>query len=109
MATLSTRLRVPSQARKGEIITLRCMILHAMDNGYRFETQGTYIPMHIIDTFICRYNGEEIFRAFQGTGIAANPYLTFNVRATESGVFDFIWRDDRGGVHTAKANITVTA
>ena len=42
-------------------------------------------------------------------GIAANPYLTFSVRATESGVFDFIWHDDRGGVHTAKANITVTA
>ena len=107
MAELNTRIKVPPKAKRGEVIQIRCMIMHPMENGFRFDSQGTYVPIHLIDTFVCRYNGEEIFSAKFGTGVSANPYLTFHTVASESGSVDFTWHDDKGGVHTAQARIEV--
>ncbi len=107
MAERTTRVRVPAKARRGEIIQIKCMIMHPMENGFRFDTQGTFVPIHLINTFECRYNGEEVFRTRLGTGMAANPLLTFNTIATESGTIDFRWYDDDGSQHTAQARIEV--
>lgn len=107
MAELNKRIKVPAKAKRGEVVQIRCMIMHPMENGFRFDSQGTYVPIHLIDTFVCRYNGEEVFSAKLGTGISANPYLTFNTVATESGTLDFTWYDDKGNVHTAQARIEV--
>ena len=107
MTQLNTRIKVPPKARRGEVIQIRCMVMHPMDNGYRFDTQGTYVPIHLINTFVCRYNGEEVFRAQFGTGVAANPNLTFHTVATESGTIDFAWHDDDGSVTSARARIEV--
>lgn len=105
---LTTRIRVPPTARKGEIVEIRALIMHPMENGFRFDTQGTLIPVNIIHTFVCKYDGEEIFRAQLDPGIAANPYLAFKTVATKSGTIEFIWLEDEGSVHTAMAEITVT-
>lgn len=107
MAELNTRIRVPARARRGEIIQIKCMIMHPMENGYRFDTQGTYVPIHLINTFECRYNDEEVYRAKFGTGMAANPFLTFYTVATESGTIEFRWFEDGGGQTTAQARIEV--
>ena len=107
MAQLNSRIKVPPKAKRGEVIQIRCMIMHPMENGRRFDSQGTYVPIHLIDNFVCRYNGEEVFSAKFGTGMSANPYLIFNTVATESGTIDFTWPDDDGSLHTAQARIEV--
>lgn len=107
MAERNSRIRVPAKARPGEVIQVRCMLMHPMENGYRFDTQGAFIPIHLVHTVVCRYNGEEVFRASLGTGMAANPYLTFHTVATESGTLEFTWHDDDGSVTTARAPIEV--
>ncbi|HSV46342.1 MAG TPA: thiosulfate oxidation carrier complex protein SoxZ [Ramlibacter sp.] len=107
MAERTSRVKVPSTAKRGDVIQIRCMLMHPMENGYRFNTQGTPIPVHLIHTFICRYNGQEVFRASLGTGMSANPYLTFHTVATESGTIEFIWQDDDGSVTTSNAQIEV--
>lgn len=107
MAERTARIRVPAKARRGEVILVRCMIMHPMDNGYRFDSQGTRIPVHLNHTVACRYNGEEVFRASLGTGTAANPNLAFHTVATESGTLEFTWLDDDGSVTTAQARIEV--
>lgn len=107
MAERNTRIRVPARAQRGEVIQVRCMIMHPMENGYRFDSQGTLIAVHLIHTLVCRYNGEEVLRASLGTGMTANPSLTFHTVATESGALEFSWHEDGGSVHTARAAIQV--
>lgn len=107
MIERTARIRVPPTAKRGEVIQIRCILMHPMENGYRFDTQGTPVPIHLAHTFICRYNGEEVFHASLGTGMSANPYLAFNTVATESGAIDFTWQDDDGTVIAAQARIEV--
>ncbi|HXH12547.1 MAG TPA: thiosulfate oxidation carrier complex protein SoxZ [Alphaproteobacteria bacterium] len=104
---ITPRIRVPRQARKGEIIEIKTLISHPMETGYRRDTQGRLIPRHIIHTFTCTYNDIEVFRADWHPAVAANPYLAFYTTATESGRLRFEWIDDDGTVYTAEAEITV--
>ncbi len=104
---ITPRIRVPRQASKGEVIEIKTLISHPMESGHRRDVQGQLIPRHIIHTFTCTYNGEEVFRADWHPAIAANPYLAFYAVATESGRLRFEWIDDDGTVYTAEAAITV--
>jgi sulfur-oxidizing protein SoxZ len=104
---ITPRIRVPRQAKQGETIEIKTLISHPMETGYRRDTQGRLIPRQIIRTFICTYNGTEVFRADWHPAVAANPYLAFYTIATESGRLHFEWADDDGAVYTAEAEITV--
>ena len=101
------RVRVPRQARKGEIVEIKTLMSHPMETGFRRDVQGQLIPRHIIHTFVCKYNGEEVFRADWHPAVAANPYLVFYTVATESGRLQFDWIDDDGTVYSTTADLTV--
>lgn len=104
----NSRIKVPPKAKRGEVIQVRCIVMHPMENGYRVDSQGTRIPVDLVHTFTCRYNGEEVFRTSLGTGMSANPSITFYTVATESGTLEFSWQGDDGGVTIAQAHIEVT-
>lgn len=101
------RIRVPRQAKKGEVIEIKTLLAHPMETGYRRDVHGQLVARHIIHTFICTYNGEEVFRADWHPAVAANPYLAFYTVATASGRLRFEWIDDDGSVYSAEAEITV--
>lgn len=105
---MQSRVQVPSQARRGEIVQVRVAIQHPMETGYRPDTFGRRIPKNVINTLVCRYNGAEVFRAEMGSGVSANPLLQFHARAEESGEFVFEWVDDSGTRGTARAPITIS-
>ena len=98
---------VPQRARRGEVIEIKTLISHVMETGYRRNEVGAMVPRDIINTFVCTYNGEEVFRTGLHPAIAANPFISFFAVATESGKFEFKWTDDQGNVETASAAITV--
>jgi len=98
---------VPARARRGEIIEIKTLIQHEMETGYRVGTNGNMIPRDIITDFVCKYNGEEIFRADLFPAIAANPFFTFYTVATESGSISFEWIGDNGFTAAETATITV--
>jgi sulfur-oxidizing protein SoxZ len=98
---------VPKIAKRGEIIEIKTLISHIMETGFRHDSVGTLIPRDIITDFSCTYNGEEIFNATLYPAIAANPFITFHTRATESGTIAFKWTGDNGFAAEASANITV--
>ena len=102
------RINVPSTARRGEIVEIKTLIAHPMETGFRPDESGRLRPRDIIHTFVCTYNGEEVFRAELFPAISANPYLAFTVRAEESGELAFHWTDDGGTTTTETARITVT-
>jgi len=56
---------------------------------------------------VCWYNGEEIFRADLFPATAANPFISFYTRATESGTIVFEWTGDNGFAATEQAAISV--
>ena len=103
----SALINVPARARRGDIIEIKTLMSHIMETGYRHTAAGEVVPRDIITSFVCRYNGVEIFRADLFPAIAANPFITFFTVATESGKFEFEWIGDRGFTETASASITV--
>jgi sulfur-oxidizing protein SoxZ len=103
----SALINVPKKAKRGEIIEIKTLMSHIMETGYRRTATGEVVPRDIITSFVCRYNGVEIFRADLFPAIAANPFITFFAVATESGKFDFDWVGDRGFTESASASILV--
>jgi sulfur-oxidizing protein SoxZ len=100
-------INVPPKAKRGEIIAIRTLISHVMESGFRHTNTGAPIPRDIVTSFVCTYNGEEIFTAELHPAIAANPFITFHTVATESGTFEFKWTGDNGFSASASAAITV--
>ena len=96
-----------AKAKRGQVIEIKTLISHVMETGYRRNEVGAVVPRDIINAFVCTYNGEEVFRAGLYPAIAANPFFSFFVTASESGKFEFKWTDDEGNVETASAEITV--
>jgi len=101
------RIQLPGNAKRGEPVEVRIIIQHPMETGFRREN-GERVKRNAIHSFACRYNGTEVFRATLSTGIAANPYLRFFLRAGESGDLEFWWLDDDDVEGTAKARLTVS-
>ena len=89
-------INVPPKAKKGEIMAIKTLISHEMETGYRIDNVGKNIPRDIIKEFVCTYNGQEVFRAELFQAIAANPFFSFPVLATESGTIAFKWTGDNG-------------
>ena len=102
------RLKLPKQAKKGEIIQIKTLVQHPMETGLRKDPDGKLIPRKIINKFTCTFNGEPVFSADLEPAIAANPYLEFTAKVDESGTFKFTWVDDDGTVTTTEESITVS-
>src|SRR3954468_15565612 len=98
---------VPARARPGEVVEIKALVAHPMETGYRTGPDGAFVPRDIIRTFVCTYNGEEVFRADLFPAIAANPFLAFTTVATQSGTIALRWIDDQGRVQIETAEITV--
>jgi sulfur-oxidizing protein SoxZ len=102
------RVRIPEIAAPGEIIEIKTLISHEMENGQRKDPSGRPIPRDIVNRFSARFNGKEVFRADWFPAISANPFQSFFFRAKESGTFEFAWTDDNGTVSTLTAPLRVS-
>ena len=100
-------IRMPTEAKRGEVLEVKTLISHPMETGYRRDSIGQAIPRHIVNRFVCTYNGQEVFRAELFPAIAANPFLSFFTVATETGEVLFQWTDDQGNIQTETVRITV--
>jgi sulfur-oxidizing protein SoxZ len=101
------RLKIPKDAKKGELIEIKTLMPHIMETGQRKDKDGKTIPRKIINTFTCEFNGKSVFSANLDSAVAANPYMQFFAKVEESGTFKFSWTDDDGTVTTAEEKITV--
>lgn len=102
------RIQLPKEAKRGELVEVRIVIQHPMETGFRRDPAGRRVPRNAIHSLACRYNGAEVFRATLSTGIAANPYLRFFLRAADTGDLDFWWLDDDEKEGSARARLVVT-
>lgn len=100
-------IKLPERARPGEIIEVKTMVSHPMETGYRTGTDGRLVARDILRVLVCTYDGAEVFRAELFPAIAANPYITFDLRATRSGEISFRWTDERGRSLTRSVQLEV--
>lgn len=102
------RLKVPETARYGEIVTIKTLAEHRMEPGVRFDPRSLVVyPRFILNKVECRVNGRLVFRADWYSGVSANPYMAFKLRAEESGVIEVAWTDDYNAVTRATARMEV--
>jgi len=101
------RIRIPEQAKVGEVIEIKTLISHVMETGQRKEADGKPIPRFIINVFSAKFQGKEFFRADIQPGISANPYIAFYMKVPGPGEFEFTWAEDGGKTITEKQQLKV--
>ncbi|MBC5811569.1 MAG: thiosulfate oxidation carrier complex protein SoxZ [Candidatus Eremiobacteraeota bacterium] len=92
----------------GEIIQIKTLAAHPMVSGQAKDKNGKTIPRDIINTFVCTYNGKQVFKMALEPAVSANPFIAFPLRVEQSGTLEFTWTDDNGAVYKDSAQITVT-
>lgn len=108
MAIPIPRVVVPAVASRGDIFLVKAIISHEMETGLRHDPQGNVIPRKIIKRFFCRYNDVVVFNFNLHEAVAANPFIEFSLRATESGKLEFVWEEDGGGVYKLSHQLEVS-
>jgi sulfur-oxidizing protein SoxZ len=96
------------EAKKGELVEVKALVQHVMETGQRKDPSGNTIPRKILNKFTCTVNGKEVFSADFEPAVAANPYIQFKFKATESGPVVLTWIDDDGSKVVGEDQITVS-
>ncbi len=105
--TTKPRIKLPDQAKVGDIVEIKTLISHVMETGQRKDKDGQTIPRNIIHTFTAAFAGQEIFKGELQPSISANPYLSFYLRVPGPGEFEFTWVDDQGVKVVEKTKLNV--
>lgn len=108
MAATGPRIKLPDTIKAGDVIEVKTLIRHVMETGNRHDKNGKRIPRDIINTFIAKFEGQQVFRAEFGPGISANPYLAFEMRVSGPGTIEITWIDDEGAAVSATAPVTLS-
>ncbi len=104
---LKARISVPATAARGEVITVKTLVSHPMETGFRRDALGTRIPRNILTQFECLLDDDTVFRADFHPAVSANPFLAFRLRAERSGTLTFRWRDQHGEVTVVTRELEV--
>jgi sulfur-oxidizing protein SoxZ len=101
------RIRIPRQARPGEVIEIRTLVEHRMESGIRVGAGVPAPPRDMLARLEVRMNGETVFAADLRNGTSANPYHVLFVRMERSSEFQFTWTDEAGRTAQATARVAV--
>jgi len=102
------RVKVPSKAAAGEVVTIKTLISHPMESGQRKDKDGNLIPRSIINRFTCDFNGVNVIDMTLDPAISTNPYIEFDAKVDAAGEFKFTWYDDDGSVYEDSKSIEIS-
>lgn len=105
--SLPVRLALPEEVRAGSVVSLRLLLQHPMETGYRISEDGTRIPRHLLTTLRVSYGNREIAALTLRPAIAANPYFALSFIADQTGSVTLEVEDDRGAKLTETRMLTV--
>lgn len=101
------RVSMPDTAARGELLRIRTLISHPMESGFRLDNNNLFVPLRIIERFVCRVNGKEAVRFRLEPAIATNPYLEFRLLAQETADIEFEWLDTNGRLWRESRHVAV--
>jgi len=93
---INARLTWSTGIRAGDIAKIRLLVQHPMETGYLQDLSGHTVKRNVIQWIRVEYDQREVFKADTSSGIAANPFFEFYLRATVSGLVQVSWIDDAG-------------
>lgn len=96
MSQALARLQWPLVIHAGDVVKVRLLVQHPMHTGYQQDMQGRLIARNVLLWLTCTLDGLQVFRVEPSSGIAANPYFEFFVRARTSADMVVQWQDDLG-------------
>ena len=96
------------EAKKGDLVEVKALVAHVMENGQRRDAEGKVIPRKILNKFVCTVAGKQVFAADFEAAISANPYIQFKFKAEQSGPVVLTWTDDDGSTIVGEETITVS-
>ena len=106
---MNARLTWPSNIKTGDVVKLRLLIQHPMETGYLQDFTGHYIPRNVIQWIKATYDQKEVFYVQTSSGIAANPFFEFYIKASVTGLIVVKWLDDLGNEGELRQIMTVSA
>lgn len=109
MASVQPRVQAPGAVTRHEVFQVRTLISHPMETGLRRDSGGNPIPRKLINKFTCKYNDTVVFTADLHESVSSNPFISFYVRAKDSGYLLFTWEEDGGAIFTLENPLTVGA
>lgn len=102
------KLKVPSSAKKGEVIEIKCQVIHDMESGQRKDAAGKTLPKRIINKMVMTWNGETVTSADWYPSMSKDPFVTLYAVASESGTVKLTFHDDNGEKYEASRDISVS-
>jgi sulfur-oxidizing protein SoxZ len=101
-------INVPENSRVGDVLDIRLLIQHPMETGLRVAADGQLLPRNLLRRVEARFEGDLVFAADLHAAVAANPYLAFRLRATQSGTLTVTWSGDKDFKHSESMKLVVT-
>lgn len=109
MALEKPRIKMPEKAAVGEIVEIRALITHIMETGQRRDPKtNQLVPRLILNSFVAKFNGAEVFRMKLQPGISANPYVSFYMKVPGPGELELAWTEDGGATAVERAKLEVS-
>ncbi len=104
MAKKTVKIRTKT---KGGITTVKALVSHPMESGFRKNKKGGMIPAKYIQEVVCDIDGKTVMTAYWSGGISKNPYMAFKVpEAMGKGKKVLLkWTDNVGGSGSGEAKI----
>jgi len=100
------RLRVPSSIKAGDVIHVRCLVIHPMERIER-DKAGKIIDKkyQYIDTVTVTYLGKTVVTFDTTQSVSENPFFAFAVKATDPGKLTVAFHDTHGQKYEGSVDI----
>lgn len=91
------RVRVPATIRAGDVIRVRCLIIHPMERVER-DAQGRLVERRYryITSMTATYLGRTVLTLDTTQSVAENPTVVFALRVTGPGPLRVVFADTHG-------------
>ena len=92
---------------KGDTVVVKAIITHPMETGRRQDAQsGETVPAHFIQKVQAEYQDRQVFQSYWGTGVSANPFVSFAFEGGSKGeTVKLTWVDNKGQFGSAEVAI----
>lgn len=102
---MANTIKVKSNIKKG-VATIKLLVSHPMETGFRKNKKGKLIPAHFIQELTCTHSGNTVLDAQLNGTISTNPYFKFKFDGAKKGdTLKVAWVDNKGEKDSAEIEI----
>ena len=99
-------MRIRAQAA-GDKVTVRVLMSHEMETGFRKDASGAPIPAWFISEVTAKLGDKVVMEAQWGPSVSKNPFLAFKIKGGKAGdKVTITWVDSKGDTRSDTATVT---